>query len=519
MNTAVVQTPSGHPAPGAAAPEEKTASSLEAGRGAGPLAKKVIAVWVLAVAALLCLTVWEWGIQTLTALTFRYGRSYTEGVLTAAILRVGSFPLIYGDWNQSPFVLMPYNPLYAYLAYGISLISGPGFFCGRLVGLGGCVGTMVLSFLILRRAGAPRLASAAVCAFPLLIPIINKNTCHVVPDYPATFFSFLGLYAVLRLEDSKLKRFFFLGVAAFALSVFTKQNYVWAASAYALTLLGARRWRDFLMFSAALAAAVGVPMLILNGLTQGHYFNHVFFSPSTIRFYRVDLFFGYWKSYLADAWMILPLVALALPWAFRRGPGRLVWLYFALTLLSSSILGKVGSGDNYFIEINAIACVLCGLAFAPAGSGVVRSWRGAAAHLLVLAVFLSGAAGGYNLSYARAAESNRKQEKDLDELGPVIRNAPGEVLCENLGLLIANGREVVYEPFEFAQLTYLGRFDERIILRKIQNHDYGLMLLSTNIFRVAGTSRFTPAFIRFVKQFYRPAAHKHGQFLFVPAKP
>ncbi|MBF0254808.1 MAG: glycosyltransferase family 39 protein [Candidatus Omnitrophica bacterium] len=480
--------------------------------------------FILNIGALM-LGIWaaaRWGsvcVDAAARVDFRYLFNYTEGVMSASVLRIGADPWIYGDLTRWPYILMPYNPAVSYLAY-LGTLPGAGVLtAGRLVALLSAAGVSVVLYGLGRSSGMRRRVALVTGLVPFAVPVFSKSTYVFLPDMTALFWTLAGLYEMLRFEKEGRRRYAVFGAAAFVLAVFSKQNFVWGAVAVMMHWAARRRFRRMSALAAAMLLGAGIPMLVLQWLTHGHYASHVFFSPSTISSYAVAMVGYFWRVALPGIWPLLVVAAASLAFDLRQRRSHPLGWYLVLCLVSTLLLGKVGSGDNYFIEVTAALALGAGrLLEATLRSAGRRGAAAAAAVLALLGAQLAADPAPLTPRPSKIRKDLAVTESRFDEFGPLIRGARGEVLAENLGLLIANHREVTYLPFEYTQLARLGKIDENLILKKIRLHDYGLIILETNPALVSRSSRFSANFLDAVRRYYRLAGQKYGQLFFIPAK-
>ena len=71
----------------------------------------------------------------------------------------------------------------------------------------------------------------------------------------------------------------------------------------------------------------------------------------------------------------------------------------------------------------------------------------------------------------------RERELFFDKISAMIRKTHGTILSEDMGLLIANGREIFYEPFPMGQMSYSGLWDENLIIRELDRQTFPLAIL------------------------------------------
>ncbi len=455
-------------------------------------------------------------IHRLLIVNFHYPYNYTEGIIAATFLNTDIYPWMYGDWNQSPFILMPYNPLFPYAAHWLSQFSDNAYLGGRVLAWVCALGSYIIIFFSLRKCSVKTTMAIWWAALPCALPIISKNLVSMIPDYGALFFTLLGLYCFLPTQTpiKPHHKRWWIGIIALTIAFFFKQNFIWGLCAVGLHLLLHKRFKDTLVYSAIALCFLLIPIVILQILTDGQYWLHATFSPATLKMWQAQSFVRYWSLFIEESLWVAPIALIGMCLALYRSWRHPITLYMLLCLLSSVFLGKVGSGDNYFIEITAAISLASAW-----GWSLFRNTKITLFMWLALAPFTWFAFQksipefrGIPTTYQAIANS----ELPWDELGVLIKKGKREMIIENPGLLVSYGQRVVYEPFEFRQLAAQGKFDENLVINKIDAHDYDFIILTTSTYRMPYTSRFSSRFLNKVRQRYKVLGSKHGQVFLVP---
>lgn len=463
------------------------------------------------------------GLGTAASIPFRYAHNYAEPVVANVLLNISNTPLLYRNFATEPFTLNPYNPPYYYLSYLLMPFTGSPLTAGRLASF--IAGGLACFFIyrILRCLGVRRAVCLVFSALFIQIPLVQGQWASMRPDFMGLMFSLGALSFLLDYERRRMEGkagaaatsgwSYGAGVLLAVLAILTKQNFVAAAGAYFLYVLSQRRLKDAVRFGALVALGVTVPTLIWNAATHGDYaLNQLMNAKKS--FYPA-LIPRFWKEYVTGHALLTAAAAAAFIMSPRQPLKRMVFLFLLLTAASTVTLGKIGSDQNYFLEFTAAACLCAGL-FSEGLTSRLKLWPaqaagGAAAVGLVL--LFAGVSGGLALTRIGSSGSG---PHPFDEITAIVQKIPGPVLAENMGILLAAGKPIVYEPYEFTQLTYTGLWDEQKILDKLDRREFPLILLETNLWKARKTSRFSPAFIEHFHRNYRPAKVIAGQILCVP---
>jgi hypothetical protein len=139
-------------------------------------------------------------------------------------------------------------------------------------------------------------------------------------------------------------------------------------------------------------------------------------------------------------------------------------------------VAKVGSAVNYFLDLSA-ACALA------AGAAVhwLRPYRLAlSVYALLLVpqmVWMGFITWPYAPLHARLARLG-----PYHELAKQVRDTRGPILADEAAALLGvNGHEVDFHPFSMSQLVDAGLWDPEPFIRRLERHEYELVLLRMSI--------------------------------------
>jgi hypothetical protein len=462
-----------------------------------------------------------------SSITFKYAHNYTEPVVAALTLNIPNNPLLYAGFDREPFLINPYNPLYLYLSHAVtSLAGGSALLAGRAVTLASSLTICALIYGLLRLLeGQIRTALLCVSLF-VLMPIVTGELASMRPDMMGLALSLAGLYCALIHENCRHRHSiaYWSAVFCFAFAYFTKQNFVVAPAAYFLFLLTERRWKDAIFFGIQMSVILTVPTLLWDAWTLGNY--RLNQAMSVKKAFYPSLIWRFWKQFLPVYAIFTAASVAGFGVSIRDPRRRLLFLYTALALFSTVALGKIGSDWNYFLEFFAAGAITVGLWINR--SAALRGdenkfpaqpfWRSVTA-LTVVALCLQFAPNPIKFLFPKPKVDTSAQKTDFsgyDSLVERLRQIQGPVLSENMGILIAAGKPVVFEPYGFAQLAYAGLWDESIILDRLARGEFALIILETNLWQIKQSSRFTPAFVQYLRKHYRPIGSVSGLILCRP---
>jgi|GEM_PF-639795 len=365
---------------------------------------------------------------------------------------------------------------------------------------------------------------------------------------------------------------------AFALAFFTKQTAVAAPAATGLTLLlvgvvghwnavrGGRdarmrqrstfrpltsvrrlltagELRPVLLFSGIYAGLVTVIWIGLDLLTGGQYTFHVWglhpaewWSYGRFRKYA-NLILPTWPLMLLAAGSFVLLVRSA---AHTHGTdpttasdaadgGAAAFLlcgcYGMLGTLTLVGAGTTGSHHNHLLEPQ-LALTLAGCSVV--GASLSRFWRkerpiphrlhpATYAHWLALGLLLLQLWTLRERLDWYDGEFDMRDSRD-EQFVALIMSRPGEVLADDVGLLLAAGRPLRYDdPATMGPAVRTGLWDQSGLLTEIEEQRFSLILLPFNAtrFDIDPSGRWSPEFITALRRHYR-TLYRDVMFSYVP---
>lgn len=444
---------------------------------------------------------------------FRYAWDYAEPVAALSVLELAERPLIYQDFAAQPYRIFAYNPLYVYIASAIRPLWEPVWTGGRVVSALACVALSGLLYLIARKMRASYPVALVAALGWLCLPVIFTYLCSMRPDLLALAWTASGLLCSVGLKGDEpyplRRRTAILAGAFFALAFLTRQNFVFAPAAYLVTRCTQRGRRSEGLWAVGTSAAIAAPVMVFFQVaTNGAYWDNV--VVFNLQPYYPELVLRNLSGHLPRHWPVYLLSLAALPGLWKDGPSRVLGVYLVLVCAEIAMAGRIGSDENYFLEpILGAYLALTWLAVRASGRLQTVIWP-----FLTLLLTLTVP---YYLSIRTAMpESFVRMEKDLEPVRAFLSTIPGEVVCEEMGLLIAAGRRVPYQFFEATQLADRGLFDDGPFIDRIRRQEFPVILVSTNLLRISRSQRFRPQFIAAIRSAYKLKSNAKGMLWFVP---
>lgn len=82
--------------------------------------------------------------------------------------------------------------------------------------------------------------------------------------------------------------------------------------------------------------------------------------------------------------------------------------------------------------------------------------------------------------------------QDLESLRSRIANSHGPVLSDDMVLLLSAGKQVLWEPAAFAALATKGQWNQRLIIDRIEAHEFAMIVTLSRPETRLYDSRYTP---------------------------
>jgi hypothetical protein len=238
---------------------------------------------------------------------------------------------------------------------------------------------------------------------------------------------------------------------------------------------------------------------LLNIFTGGGFFlNTVTANLNDFRWERVSL--NALGALLACPLLLLGSLAFLL--LTPRKGNRSWWLvapYLLASIPSAVLVGKVGSDVNYLLELSAAL----GLA-----TGAFIAWQRERPRLRIALLALLAVQVLALVQSSRVPSGLQnyviEQRGEVARLSRMVANANGPVLTDDyMGLLPQSGRRIYFQPFEMTQLTLDGDWDQRPILKDIDQEKFPLIMIWSPPFaREIKRDRWTPRMLEEIHDNY-----------------
>ena len=469
----------------------------------------VISVSLIGLLALLAERLAGVSLDVVAALRYPFGLEYGEGLVWQQALLIPG-PLMYGNSLDLPFIVFEYPPLYHLLTRAALPVQPDFLAAGRLVSAISAVATAfsvaALVWFCGRGSDRPNarvhLAIAVASALLMLcLPQVHRWSHLMRVDMAAVALGMAGLLVAVLADGRRL------GTSAALLlcvaSMFTKQTQL--PFGVAVFVIALRRDPPGALWAAGIATAFGVAALVLlEYLTVGGFLHHII-GYNINRFYspRIAFWGVFWPdrdSFPFIGFMLLAAATLGLDLRRERlaresvaGTARaMLLLAFVLSSLMLVTTLKHGASSNYLIDWLCLGgalmgVLLCDLVAMPCRFSLVSA-------LLIL--------GLWNLPFRDLSDADLQQRYAREAaLVQRIAAAKKPVASEDISLLLAAGKGMLFEPAIVTELALLGKWDETPLVKMIRSGGFAFMITGDD-FNGGGFFRRTPRVDAAMRQAY-----------------
>jgi len=441
------------------------------------------------------------------AISHRYPLDYGEAPLVDQAMRLGTGQNIYRpDLNSPPYTISNYPPLYTLILVPFVKLFGPTFQAGRVISLLSTLASAVFLGQIVYALTKDRVAAIITSMLFLAVPYVVGWSPLLRVDMFALAFSTAGMYVVVRWTSTR--RGFVIGGLLLVAAIYTRQSFALAAPLGTFVWLWMQNKRRAIEFAAWVGGVSLALFFILNVLTRGgFYFNIITANINEYDLERLEL----WLSRLLDAAPILLMlggVFLFLGFSQMRSPvpdRRTSWSLLSSYLIGASLsaltIGKIGSNENYLLELSAALSLITGAVIAWSRE---RRWQRAV--LFILLALQTGWLMQTTLSnQVEGAKWRLKPMKQLRDLEWIVETTDGPVLGDEfMGLITLQNQPLYIQPFEVTQLANAGLWDQRPLLESIRNQEFPVILIHHFMDWPVYKERWTQEMLSAIMQNYAP---------------
>lgn len=397
---------------------------------------------------------------------YPYQLDYGEGYMLyyASLLAHGHS--IYPNLPNYPFIPGLYPPLYPLLCAPFVKIFGLSFVAGRTISavsalLIGLVIYRIVSFISDQRSGL------VASLFFFASTFVFLTTAWYREDTLGLLFSLTGVFFIIKHAKDKAV---YLSIPFFLLAVFTKQSYLLAPVVSIIYLifkdkrLGLKIGGLFIIIGASI-------FIILNHLTSGQFYlqtiSYQSFAPV------LQLVVQRYGDFLSGHLIIFCLAFILATYTLLQRKWKLLSLYFFAAAIAAVTVGRPGASSYYFLELIAVCSILAGLAYHRFYPQIKKgSLAGFFISVLLLTQLTIFSHGPY--------DHLAKDLKTNEQISSLIQSTSGQVLTEDAGQALLNGKNLYIEWFMATQLNMQGKWDQSTFIDELQSKKYSLIILKND---------------------------------------
>lgn len=395
-----------------------------------------------------------------------------------------------------PFILFNYTPVYHYATQLMARVTPNLLAAGRMVSVLALLGICLLAGFIVKRGVRGQFgyaAGAMAGLFLFFLPNADWSLLMRV-DTIGLFFTYLGLACFLA--SDKKAWLAYAAFTCFTLAAYSKQTLI-AAPVACLIVLSfenrGRAWRALVVFAAEGLAVLGVAAWITHGELVRHLFTY---NVSPLN-WRHGLWLAADQCLRSAVFIAMALAYIAKLLYTGRGARTrtavVVSVYFAIAVLASLSILKVGANINYLLEPFFVSCVLAALLVGEILRDADRMTDrapylayGALAALAALALLYPRSGSGI----LAVRDTVREREADNRRIVNVVKALPGDVYSEDMTILLEAGKEVPGEPSSVTFLAAVGLWNEQALVRRFRERSFAAVVVDTSL---GNREHFSPA--------------------------
>ncbi len=399
-------------------------------------------------------------------ITYPYQLDYVEGYLLDFANKIAHGETIYNNISNYPFIPGLYPPIYMLICAPFVKIFGLSFMIGRTISVVSALMTAFLIYKIVALKAEKRISFVAALLF-FSSPYVFHMTTLFRVDALGLLFCLIGVWFILRYENTKA---IFLSIPFFLLAVFTKQSFL-VAPAVSLIYLFFKNKRLAIKIAVIFAISVLIIFLIINYITNGQFYIHMvpYQGLSPI----LHLIIQRYGNFIQDHAIIFGLSLILVIHTTIKRQWWIFSLYFLLAALAALTVGRIGGNINYFLELIAVCCIVSAFVLK---SVQFHIRKGTLLGAFVLCLFLMQLALFSHGPFEPLADKLKADQK----VSSMIEATQGDILTEDAGLALLNGKELWIEWALGTQLNKLGLWDQSTFVSDLQNKHFALIVLENN---------------------------------------
>ncbi len=446
-------------------------------------------VALLAPAALLLFTTWQFLARSVLFLRSPFSPDFGEGQVLALVQRMVRDSTFFGDVQRYPMLLSNYPPVFLLANVPGFALFGPSLLQPRLLSFLSALALGGFLFALLRRRTGDAWLAASFALLFFAPWFVQTWAATARIDLPAQMLAVAGLHAFDRGRESRGFRRD-LPFLLFGLAFYTRQTTLVApAAVLGSLLLDHSRRRELPRALAAFAVPVLGVLLAMVAATGGQAWLHLF-PYAAVAQYEIDRMARSYAGFLLLCGPLLAVVVAGLllrPRTLLRGPNLPIALYWLMSLVALGTIAKEGAAQNYFIEPYVATLLLAGVSLRALVEG-----RAAGRLLWPAAVFAAAIAvalASHGLSRLPQAIRAPERARAFAALDEAVKATPGPILSENMSVLVVNGRRVWVDLWAVMLLERSDLWDPAPLLADCRRGFFALVVTEWRLREIPGVSQ------------------------------
>ncbi|MEM4311136.1 MAG: hypothetical protein QXX95_01960 [Nitrososphaerales archaeon] len=435
----------------------------------------------------------DFSLEAYKRITFPYQLDYPEGYVLYFSSSLSKAENIYKDINEEPFALVLYTPFFFFLSSIFIKLFGLSFLWGRLISFSFSLLSLSIIFKFTYRKGSRFITFVLLALFisdPTLFPFLTLNRV----DITALAFSLLGLFLFL-------KRFHYLSIPFFLLSLFTKQTFLaipLACIIYKIISEGKKGLKFLLIFLSSIVPS----LLFINYLSENRFLYHMLIANYGMALeYDPIIYLNNLLTFVRNNIFTFGIALFYSVMRIKRKRLKPLPLALLISLFVTFITGaRIGAIQNHFMELAALSIIITGVFISR-----VRSLRRLLSLLLVIQLAVNFPL--YSLTYP---STNFEELISIPydsqyKVSKFLENFTGRIISEDIGILVINGKEpYILDLAGFTSfVTYSKLIDEGKVIKDIEDKKIPVIILENSLEDVVRLQRLTPSIaIAIAKNYY-----------------
>src|SRR5688500_2335781 len=461
---------------------------------------------------------------------------YGEGIVFWQTANVTNWKKAYHPVEEYPHNVFHYPPLFHLTSRAVAPLTNTLLEAGRLTSILSLAGTCLVGALLVAwtlppgGSGFGRFIGAFTAGTLVFATPVWTWGVLMRVDMLAIFLTGCGV--ALFVLSRRRPVLSFLAFVFFVAGVYTKQTSL-AAPLACLALAFIERPRRALQLVAFSTALGLIVLAMLHSATNGYFlvnlitYNQNPYNPqgliSKLKWHYSLLpgpllFAGLFPVGLLRtrrARFITRLRIILKRTLFERCVLVVAVYFWISALIAAATISKTGAWDNYFLEMDILACWLSGLLVAWLARRVSFRPRRAFVVLQVIVIFVLLVQCVTNWTKVSAIVRSY-QHPTVDRSNEVvnfIKQLPGDVYSEDMVILMQAGKEVPAEPAIISVLAEDGKWNESGFVQRIKNGQFSAIVIRWTL---ANPGRFRDGVVKAVEERYYPINDFYPFTIYLP---